>query len=84
MTDRHDAGKEAERSTSNPQAAGRKHHSGPDWAFETTKPIPMDTLLPTSINPSQVMPFPGDLAFKYLSVWGPFLFKATQALSRKR
>ena len=29
-------------------------------------------------NPCQVLPFPDDQAFKYMSLWGPFLFKPPQ------
>ena len=47
------------------------------WSFETSNPTPCDTVPPTkpqllqkshTSNPSQVVPFPDDLAFNYVSL----------------
>ena len=68
-----------------PQAAGRERETlGLAWAFETSNPTPSDILPPIRPHllqqghtpiPPQVVPLPNDQAFKYMSLWGPFLLK---------
>lgn len=49
------------------QAAGRKSATGPKTPTPSNKATPP--------NPPQVVPLPNDKAFKYMSLWGPYLFK---------
>jgi hypothetical protein len=88
--DRHGVGEGTESSTSGSSCSRKRETLGLACAFETSKPISRDTLLPTRPHPLQqdhtysnkdispIVLLPGDQTFKSSSLWGAFLFKTPQ------
>jgi len=76
QTGRHTAGEVAGNATSRSTGSKKRETLGLAWAFETSKPTGDDTFPPT--KPYLLILLkrcPDDHPFKYMSLWGPFLFK---------